>query len=82
MKCSLLIALMFAFLTSNGQNFTGSFTFKKLYSLKSERQESGAFKIIIEESDNNKSDFTIKPLKLETFDIAFKSKLISMLPLA
>jgi hypothetical protein len=73
---SLLICTAFAY----GQNYTGSFTFRTtLYSIKSERQESGAFKISIEESDTNKSDFTLKPLKLKTFNVAFKSKLTGML---
>ncbi|HRO86382.1 MAG TPA: hypothetical protein PK110_16300 [Niabella sp.] len=81
MKFLLTTAALFFTVICFAQNYTGSFTFRsKLYSIKSERQESGSFKITIEETDDNKSDFTIKPLKMETFDVAFKGKLSSILP--
>jgi len=79
MKTLFTTIFLFWTITSFSQSYSGNFTFRStLYTIQSERQESGAFKIIIEENDENKSDFTIKPLKLETFDVAFKSKLSSI----
>jgi len=52
----ILLFILGNLLFLQAQNYTGSFTFRTtLYSIKSEHQDSGAFKVSIEENSNKKT---------------------------
>ncbi|MFZ4520915.1 MAG: hypothetical protein ACOYNC_04385 [Bacteroidales bacterium] len=80
MKYFLLIIIVFVVFIGNAQNYSGSFNFRKqLYFVKSECLASGEFRITLAESEANKVDFTIKPLKYDLFKTAFNTKMLTLL---
>lgn len=75
MKNLFLLIILLTALQLSSQNYITDFQFlKKNYTINSEKQEADYYKITIIDSNENKTDFTLKPLKGETFDLVFFKK--------